>query len=120
MFKLEARAELCAYILPKETLAFAAIDTIAIHGSLEGSVSSVGLQKTTTKVTVRLAKMNLKSQLYVITGAKAGQDSVVKISGSDMPPLSHTKVDKAGLYFSCEVVAELVLKPAVARVGRRN
>jgi hypothetical protein len=96
-----------------DTLAFATIETIAINGSLEGSVSSVGLQKTTTKVTVRLATVDLKSPFYVITGVKAGQDSVVTISGSDVSPLSYTKVDKAGLYFSCEVVAELVLKPAL-------
>ena len=80
----------------------------------------MGLQKTTTKVTVRLTKVDLKSPFYVITSVKAGQDSVVTNSGSDVSPLSLTKVDKASLYFSCEVVAELVLKPAVARIRRRN
>ena len=95
-----------------DTLAFAYIETIAIDGKIEGSVSSMELQKTTTKVTVRLATVDLKSPFYVITGVKAGHDSVVTISVSDMSPLSYTKVDKAGLYFSCEAVAELVLKPA--------
>ena len=96
-----------------DSLAFATIETIAINGSLEGSVSSVGLQKTTTKVTVRLATVVLKSPFYVTTGVKAGQDSVVTVSGSNVSPLSYTKVDKAGLYFSCEVVDELVLKPVL-------
>ena len=99
------------------TLAFAIIETVAINGSLEGSVSSVELQKTTTKVTVRLATVDLKSPFYVITGVKAGQDSLVTISGSDMSPLSYTKADKAGLYFSCEAVAEIVLKPALVSVA---
>jgi hypothetical protein len=58
--------------------------------------------------------VDLKSPFYVITGVKAVQDSVVTFSGSDVSPLSYTKVDKAGLYFSCVVVAELVLKPALA------
>jgi hypothetical protein len=97
-----------------DKLALATTETIAINGSLEGSVSSVvGLQKTTTKATVRLATVDLKSTFYVITGVKAGQDSVVKISGSGVSSLSHTKVDKADLYFSCEVIAELLLKPAL-------
>ena len=74
----------------------------------------MGLQKTTTKVTVRLATVVLKSPFfYVTTGVKAGQDSVVTVSGSNVSPLSYTKVDKAGLYFSCEVVDELVLKPVL-------
>jgi len=100
-----------------DTLAFAYIETIAIDGKIEGSVSSMELQKTTTKVTVRLATVDLKSPFYVITGVKAGHDSVVTISVSDMSPLSYTKVDKAGLYFSCEAVAELVLKPALVSVA---
>lgn len=100
-----------------DTLAFATIETIAINGSHEGSVSSVELQKTSTKVSVRLAIVDLKSPFYVITGVQVGQDSVVTISGSDVSPLSYTKVDKAGLYFSCEAVAELVLKPALVSVA---
>ena len=96
-----------------DKLALATTETIAINGGLEGSASSVGLQKVTTKVTVRLATVDLKSTFYVITGVKAGQDSVVKISGSGVSSLSHTKVDKADLYFSCEVIAELLLKPAL-------
>jgi hypothetical protein len=49
----------------------------------------------------------------MITCVKAGQDSVFTISGSDVSPLSYTKVYKAGLYFSCDVIAELKLKPAL-------
>ena len=94
-----------------DSLAFATVETILIDGSLESSVSLVGLQKTTTKVTVRLATVILKSPFYVITGVEAGQDSVVTVSGNNVSPLSYTKVDKAGLYFACDVVDELVLKP---------
>ena len=61
--------------------------------------------------------MDLKSPFYVITGVKAGQDSLVTTSGSDMSPLSYTKADKAGLYFSCEAVAEIVLKPALVSLA---
>ena len=95
-----------------DTLAFAIIETIAVNGSFEGSVSSGGLQKTTTKVTVRLATVAHKSPFFVITGVQAGQDSVATTTGSNVSPLSYTKVDKGGMYFSCDVVAELVLKPA--------
>ena len=82
-----------------DKLALATTETIAINGGLEGSASSVGLQKVTTKVTVRLATVNLKSPSYVSIGVKAGQDSVVTISGSNVSPLSYTKVDKAAFIF---------------------
>ena len=80
---------------------------------MEGSVSPTELQKTTTKVMVRLANVDLREPYFLLTGARVGADSIAEILGSDMSPLSYSKTDEDGTYFLRENIDEFVQKPTM-------